>query len=122
MKNNAPVGGGIALDVCKVPTFAWGPPPPPLGEANDMCIASNSSIYKLPSFLGCTTEQLWRNLERRSPPLPLTLDTASKEFLWKGIVHCTELEFFFVEEPLTPEPLKEEDKEITEVHNYNAIV
>ena len=27
MKNNAQVGGEITLDVCKVPAFAWGPPP-----------------------------------------------------------------------------------------------
>ena len=26
MKNNAPVGGAIALDFCKVPTFSQGPP------------------------------------------------------------------------------------------------
>ena len=35
MKYNAPVCGAIALDVCKVSTFARGPP---LGEADDMCI------------------------------------------------------------------------------------
>ena len=35
MKNNAPVGGAIVLDNCKVPTFAQGPPS---CEADDMCI------------------------------------------------------------------------------------
>ena len=38
MKNNAPVGGAIAVDVSKVPTFSRGPPL--LEESNDRCINS----------------------------------------------------------------------------------
>ena len=39
---NAPIGGAIALDICKAPTFAQGPP---LREADDMWIISSELLY-----------------------------------------------------------------------------
>ena len=41
MEKDTPIGGAIALGVCKVPTFAQGSP---LREADDMCIISSELL------------------------------------------------------------------------------
>lgn len=43
---------------------------------------------------GITIPSLWIRLENRQPSFPLQLDEATKEFLWRVLVHNPELRFY----------------------------
>lgn len=50
---------------------------------------------------GITIPSLWIRLENRQPSFPLKLDEATKGFLWKALIHNTNLQFY--EQPLERE-------------------
>lgn len=43
---------------------------------------------------GITIPTLWIRLENRQPGFPLKLDDCTKEFIWKSVVHNTDLSFY----------------------------
>ena len=55
------------------------------------------------SFEGITLSALWTRLEKRNPPFPLKMNTASQYYLWRNVIQGNEeLEFYVMPEPRPP--------------------